>query len=170
MKDKKDLINLEKELLEVSSCYNEISESINSLETDSKVAEYIRLNDERCNKLTEYRKLKSKYIQLKQETCSHDIFYFLSSETDSYEGRTYWTCKCLDCGYEITSRSNYITKPVIIEDAMLGFENKCLTSYYEVKETYQELKNDNSLSNSDVVEKMLSLFNEQRTKKYYKKR
>ncbi len=50
--------------------------------------------------------LEEKYEEIVQADCQHNLWYLLHSESDDYEGRTYWVCACLDCGLVKEERSH----------------------------------------------------------------
>jgi len=80
----------------------------------------------------------NKEINRIQSECKHPIWYHLSTESDCYEGRKYFTCQCLECGK--IKESGYRNFNLML------FKKE---SYNTVKEEYNKLKS--ITSNQDVL-------------------
>ena len=132
---------------------------------DEKVQRYVQLND----LLQEYGSiveiLERKHIANIQNDCKHNLWYLLTSETDSYEGRTYWTCRCLDCDMVRESRSHNF-RNVISGPSLFGRGSRHEKSYNQVQQAYRILQDkydryyenkqlDEDLYNDNVVGKVL---------------
>ena len=80
----------------------------------------------------------NKEINRIQSECEHPIWYHLSTDSDCYEGRKYFTCQCLECGK-------------IKESGLRNFELVLFKkeSYNEIKEEYNKLKS--ITSNQEVL-------------------
>lgn len=82
--------------------------------------------------------LINKEIRNIQSKCKHPMWYHLSTEDDRYEGRRYFTCRCLECEKLDEDRAKYF-KLVLIKK-----EN-----YSIIKEEYDKLKS--ITNNYDVI-------------------
>ena len=114
------------------------------------------VDEENEDLYNQQNKLIKEYQELKQEICKHGIWYYLESEEDPYERRTYVECKCIKCGIEKTFR-NYEIKNIgtlIQEDHY----EKCLNSYKEVVEFYNDLLGF-SMDSEDANKLMIKRFN-----------
>ena len=114
---------------ELSTINNEILE----LSKNQVIITYREL-EETKNKLND---LINKEVNRIQSECKHSIWYHLSTDSDCYEGRKYYTCQCLECGR-------------IKEDGYRHF-NLILfkkESYIEIKEEYNKLK---SITNNQEI-------------------
>jgi len=80
-----------------------------------------------------------------QNNCKHETWYHISTSNDEYEGRTYFTCKCLDCDH-------------IEEDRSRDFKNVIYTkkNFRDVQIKYKELKR---ITNNPKL--ILEILNEQ---------
>lgn len=102
--------------------------------------------------------VKESYQVALSEECDHDVWYLLSYDSDDYEGRTYWNCKCLQCGKREEHRPSYFRNKVIMGDCffarakrhekpydVIRAEYESLTSkyddYYQTKELSEDLYN-----------------------------
>lgn len=83
--------------------YYDLRKNIKALEKKDVIQKYNTYKIQKEEILTSIENL----VRNIQENCNHKIWYFLSSSTDDYEGRTYYTCKCLDCDYIEEARSKY---------------------------------------------------------------
>jgi len=106
---------------ELSKINNEISE----LSKNQVIITYKKLEETK----NELKNSINKEINRIQSECKHHIWYHLSTESDCYEGRKYFTCQCLECGK-------------IKESGLRNFELVLFKkeSYVEIKEEYNKLK------------------------------
>lgn len=114
-----------KELKELYNKADKLDIRIKELRNTDIIKEYNKCNQER-EKI--YRNICDLETSL-QDNCNHQMWYFLSSSTDDYEGRTYFRCRCLDCDKVDEDRSKYF-KNVI----------KSNISFSKIQEKYKELK------------------------------
>lgn len=98
---------------------------IRQLEQEELVKEY-RERTKIASKLSE-KYLREIYI--KQFNCEHAVWYKMRESTDDYECRTYYTCKCLDCGKVEENRDRDFNG--LILDTEIKYE--------KVKEIYEEV-------------------------------
>ena len=114
---------------ELSTINNEILE----LSKNQVIITYREL-EETKNKLND---LINKEVNRIQSECKHPIWYHLSTDSDCYEGRKYFTCQCLECGR-------------IKEDGYRHFNLMLFKkeSYIEIKEEYNKLK---SITNNQEI-------------------
>ncbi len=124
------LLNSKKELCN-------IEERLNSIEKERVIKEYNNLKKE-----AEILKFKIlKLIKEKQESCKHPLWYFLKSENDSYEGRLYWTCKCVECNKILEDRNKeFFDKKVVMSDVLFGEAKRSEYSFEEVQKAYNNQK------------------------------
>ena len=121
------LDELKNELLKIN---NEMSE----LSKNQVIIAYEDLKETKDN----LNNLINKEINKIQSECLHPIWYHLSTDSDCYEGRKYFTCQCLECGK-------------IKESGLRNFELVLFKkeSYNEIKEEYNKLKS--ITSNQEVL-------------------
>ena len=112
------LDELKNELLKIN---NEMSE----LSKNQVIIAYEDLKETKDN----LNNLINKEINKIQSECLHPIWYHLSTDSDCYEERKYFTCQCLECGK-------------IKESGLRNFELVLFKkeSYVEIKEEYNKLK------------------------------
>ncbi len=65
-----------------------------------------------------------------QNNCEHPIWYYINN--DKYDGKTYYTCKCLECELKEEDRSRNFDK-LIFSKANFNFEN-IQDEYYKLLE------------------------------------
>ena len=114
---------------ELSIINNEISE----ISMNPFIITYEDLKETKDN----LNKSINKEINRIQSECEHPIWYHLSTESDCYEGRRYFTCQCLECGR--IKESGYRNFNLML------FKKE---SYIEIKEEYNKLK---SVTNNQEV-------------------
>ncbi len=76
--------------------------------------------------------LHDQYKSLVQKNCPHPLWYLCDSMTDDFEGRTYWTCKCVEC--EQVKEGG----PRDFKNVITG--NKNLQGLLERRQEYEEVK------------------------------
>ncbi len=112
-----------------------------SLLTDAKVQRYEVL----ATLLEKYHsfldRVEASYKEAFYEECNHDVWYLLYSETDEYEGRTYWNCKCLQCGKHKEARSNFFRNKVIMGECLFARAKRNEKPYGVVRDEYYSLVN-----------------------------
>lgn len=105
------------------------------------VKEYIEAENKSIKLFDEIDKLENSIIYEQQKACEHRIFYLHEYTYDGHEGRSYYKCKCLECGEEIEDRVREFDKVV-----KYNGEQRCKVSFYEVQKEYNILmkkhKND----------------------------
>lgn len=135
-----ELKNIEELLDSICTQRNEVLEKMNILEQNATVQEYKKLfllNESLYSKLSTTKEM---YIKLKQKTCAHPLWYFISESTDSYEGRTYYTCKCLECNLVEERRSR-------------DFDNVIKGNYQALKEEYDKRKMSPAVKAKQMIKK-----------------
>lgn len=115
---KEEILKLNKNLIDINI-------SIKNLENDESVQIYNQYKKEELNK--DIQSLTSKM----QSQCKHPIWYHIETSTDAFEGRTYYLCKCLECGYQTERRGRDFNGIVI------HIKNK----FSSVQDKYFEFKN-----------------------------
>lgn len=109
--------------------YNKLEESdkvIKQLENDTMVKLYHQNKIDNQNIRNEIYNLKSKI----QQHCLHPIWYHISTHDDCYEGRRYFTCKCLECEFVEEDRSREFKNVVYLKEKFEAAQSK----YYEIKD------------------------------------
>ena len=121
------LDELKNELLKIN---NEMSE----LSKNQVIIAYEDLKETKDN----LNNLINKEINKIQSECLHPIWYHLSTDSDCYEGRKYFTCQCLECGRIKEDGYRYFN--------LILFKKE---SYNKIKEEYNKLKS--ITSNQEVL-------------------
>ena len=131
---------LKDKLLKLNESRNELIEARQKLLENDIVKQYVALDDELSETNLEYRRLYRDLIREKQNTCSHPVWYFMDGFTDRYEGRAYWSCKCVACGKEIREmRSrNYPNDRVIWKDCYFADPTPSEYSYEDIASKWVE--------------------------------
>jgi len=131
---------------------------------DLLVQRYEFLNDI----LDKYHKLMSSveqhYQEALHEECEHDLWYLLYYESDDYEGRTYWTCKCLQCGLTEERRPRHFQGKVIMGESFCARAKRNEKPYNVIREEYHSLlekyedynKNKDAEGNQKIPAKVLT--------------
>ena len=70
------------------------------------------------------------------EECNHDVWYLLYHESDDYEGRTYWTCKCLQCGLTEERYPRHFQSKVIMGESIFARAKRNEKPYNVIREEY----------------------------------
>ena len=115
---------------ELTNIQNQISE----LSKNQIIITYKELEKTENNLIN----LIKKEINQIQFECKHPIWYHLSTDNDYYEGRKYFTCKCIDCEKVKEDGAKYFH--------YILYKNE---PYNKIKEEYIKLKN--ITKNQDVL-------------------
>ena len=113
------------QLNKIIDAFNQNNIIISELEKIDIIKDYNTYKSENENLL----KYINESIEKIQANCNHDIWYHINTSKDDYEGRSYYNCRCLNCG-------------LIFEDRTRTFKNVIFTKekFEVVKEKYNELK------------------------------
>ena len=129
-------------ILELNDYLDNINIGIKVLETNSIIQLY---NEQKTEKEKINRQIKS-MINKMQSECKHPIWYHINTSQDYFEGRTYYLCKCLECGYQTERISREFNKMVIhTEETFSIIQDK----YFEFK----KITNDINIIKSLLEEK-----------------
>jgi ABC-type uncharacterized transport system fused permease/ATPase subunit len=112
-------------LKELGTKLQDLNQNISDIENKEIVKLYNRMKSEREKTSREYEQLVSNI----QNECNHKFWYHLSTSSDDYEGRTYFTCKCLDCDFVTEDRSR-----------SFGYVIDTKENFYTVQSKYQEFR------------------------------
>ena len=139
--------NYSLELSEIEKKFNEIQEersnilkTMHELEKLDVIIEYQKLCSSNETLYRQQKNLREKYTNLKQKNCSHPLWHFIKEETDTYEGRTYYTCRCLECNLVEERRSR-------------DFDNVIRGDYKKIKEDYDNRKSVPSVKAIQMIKK-----------------
>lgn len=158
---------LEQCKIEMAKCneeFKKILEELTKLDSNKNIEEYNKLKLH-LNILAKKNNLLIKeYNQLNQSECKHPLWYFLRDETDSYEQRQLWLCRCVKCRYEAIDHSRRFQDKLIIESFNMGFGELCKSSYEEVQNEYINLESNN-VEENEIVKRMIKKYNNQNVKK-----
>lgn len=154
---KKSLEEVELERQSLSKEYNSILNEKESLEKSPIVIAYKRLLENLKLVGDNYNEVNEEYFKLYQSNCTHPLWYFISDETDDYEGRQQWACKCVRCGMVKEGHSREFPN-LIIGSMSMGFGKQCPTSYRDIRAEYLNLeeKQNNDQQN---VKMMIKKYN-----------
>lgn len=102
-----------------------------------------------------WRSLYEEIITAEQERCPHPAWYFLGYTEDTYEGKVYWTCKCVACGKELEDvRSrDYPSDRVIYKESFFAKPTISDMSYKEVAEKWVKFLEDFPQEDKSIEEK-----------------
>ena len=129
-------------ILELNHYLNNINKNIKDLETNSIIQLY---NKQKQDKGKVNREIESTTNKMQSE-CKHPIWYHINTSGDYFEGRTYYMCKCLECGYQTERISRDFNKMVIhTEEKFSVIQDK----YFEFK----KITNDINIIKSLLEEK-----------------
>lgn len=99
-----------------------------------------------------------------QLNCSHSLWYLLSHNTDSYESKPYWTCKCVKC-CKIEEDLSRNFENVIVGDGIFALHERSKYSYNEVRREYNNLINnlgvdgETNINGNDIVKVLVKRYN-----------
>ena len=102
---KRNLIDVKTELEKVNNKVNCKQQLYNDLIELPEVKNYIKAAGELEEAIKKKKLLVEEYFKILQSECNHPLWYLLDFEIDSYECKTYWTCKCIECGKVEEDRS-----------------------------------------------------------------
>lgn len=94
-KSKERLASLKEGIKELENIRQELLE-------EPEVQEYVAADSLLRETNDEIEKLNQEIIKGVQENCSHPAWVLFYKDSDPYEGRTYYTCRCVACGKEVT--------------------------------------------------------------------
>lgn len=135
-----ELSEIEKKFNEIQEERSKILERKHELEKLDVIKEYKKLCSSNETLYSQQNNLRERYTNLKQKNCSHPLWYFIKEETDTYEGRTYHTCKCLECDLVDERRSR-------------DFDNVIIGDYNKIKDDYNNRKSIPSVKASQMIKK-----------------
>ncbi len=135
------------ELSEIENKFNEIQDErsnilkrMRELEKLDVINEYQKLCSSNETLYRQQNSLRERYTNLKQKNCSHPLWYFIKEETDTYEGRTYYTCRCLECNLVEERRSR-------------DFDDVIRGDYSKIKDEYNNRKSSPSVKAVQMIKK-----------------
>lgn len=101
------------------------------------------------------RSLYEEIIAAEQERCPHPAWYFYRYNEDTYEGKVYWTCKCVACGKELEDvRSrDYPRDRVIYKESFFAKPTISDMSYKEVADKWVKFMEDFPSEDKSIEEK-----------------
>ena len=102
-----------------------------------------------------WHRLYTEIREAEQEKCPHPAWYFGAYNEDTYEGRVYWTCKCVACGKiqeEVRSR-DYPQGRVIYKDCFFAKPTISDMSYSEVADKWVKFMEDFPQEDKSIEEK-----------------
>ncbi len=106
---------------------------------DERVKRYIGIKKREEKYGALHKKIEEEYQKKMIDSCDHELWYLIYSENDDYEGRLYWTCCCLDCGYKKEDRSRNFSGTVIHGGGIFGRLKQSDYTYNEVRYAYRLL-------------------------------
>ncbi len=136
----KDLREVENSFNKIKDKRSKILERMHELEKIDVIIEYQKLCSSNETLYRQQNNLIEKYTNLKQKNCKHPLWYFIKEETDSYEGRTYYTCRCLECNLVEERRSR-------------DFDNVIRGDYSKIKDDYDNRKSVPSVKAIQMIKK-----------------
>ena len=135
-----ELKSCEDKLLELEVSREKLIGQRKKLLEDDNVKKYLGIEKELDSSTKEAMTLQGIILVGQQERCTHPAWYFKDGFTDRYEGRTYWTCKCIACGKrleEVRSR-DYPHDRVIWDECVMGDPIQSKMSYTEVADQWMQ--------------------------------
>lgn len=159
MKENQILKEYEIAISECETKYHSILEEIKELEDKPVIKKYKKLETDLSMLSKRYARLRDEYSLLYQSTCKHPLWYFLEDDSDRFEGRQKWVCKCIKCGKIETEHSREFKDKLIIESGNMGFGERCLTDYGIVRNEYQTLVDSNK---KNIAKTLIKKYNNQK--------
>ena len=120
---------------------------------DPKVQEYLEVSKSLRDTDSIIRILNQNILKSVQENCEHPVWILLNEDYDSWEGRLYFTCRCVACGKEKTAYARKFPVDRIIYD----------TSINGLSEKWEKFSQDCLDDSSLTIEKgktFVKIFNE----------
>ena len=112
--------------------FNSNNDLLEELKKDEKVLKCIKILDDNKNLIDNKRRIKNEINSLIRINCNHSIALYLGHDTDSYECRSYFKYKCIECG-EIFETGNRLKNE--INNVVFDLLNK---EYYDYLLKYNE--------------------------------
>ena len=100
---KKELEHIQEELLE-----------------DPRIQEYVAVSSLLRETNARIINLNQDIVYSEQENCEHPVWILLNEDYDSWEGRLYFTCRCVACGKEKTAYARKFPVDRIIYDTSIN--------------------------------------------------
>ena len=95
-----------------------LRKQVQDLLLDEKVRKYASLINEIEDFDEDIDILNSQIVKLEKHECmydSHSVLFCLGIDRDDYEGRSYYACKCLNCGDKVVLRKGNMELSRIID-------------------------------------------------------
>lgn len=150
-----ELKSYEDKLLELKVSFEDLNRQRKKLLEDDNVKKYIRIEKELDSSTKEALALQGIILVEQQERCPHPAWYFYNFSEDTYEGKVYWTCKCVACGKELEDvRSrNYPHDRVIWKESFFAKPTRSEMSYKEVADKWVKFMEDFPEEDKSIEEK-----------------
>lgn len=133
-KSKERLASLKEGIKELENIRQELLE-------EPEVQEYVAADSLLRETNDEIEKLNQEIIKGVQENCSHPAWVLFYKDSDPYEGRTYYTCRCVACGKEVTDYARRFPAGRVIYEYSYGiykkwdeFSRACSDEYFSSEE------------------------------------
>lgn len=150
-----ELKSYEDKLLELKVSRGKLIRQRKKLLEDDNVKKYLGIEKELDSSTKEALALQGIILEEQQERCPHPAWYFYRYSEDTYEGKVYWTCKCVACGKEledIRSR-DYPRDRVIYKESFFAKPTISDMSYKEVAEKWVKFLEDFPQEDKSIEEK-----------------
>ena len=139
---KKEEIRKNKERLEsLMESREELANALEILLENPIVQEYVAADSLLHETDADIKKLEQEIIDAEQENCLHPAWVLLYKDSDPYEGRTYYTCRCVACGKEMTDYARGFPAGRVIYEYSYGiykkwdeFSRACSDEYFSSEE------------------------------------
>ena len=150
-----ELKSYEDKLLELKVSRGKLIRQRKKLLEDDNVKKYLGIEKELDSSTKEVMALQGIILVEQQERCPHPAWYFYNFSEDTYEGKVYWTCKCVACGKrleEVRSR-DYPNDRVIWNECIMGDPTESKLSYKEVADKWVKFMEDFPEEDKSIEEK-----------------
>lgn len=150
-----ELKSYEDKLLELKVSRGKLIRQRKKLLEDDNVKKYLGIEKELDSSTKEALALQGIILVEQQERCPHPAWYFYNFSEDTYEGKVYWTCKCVACGKELEDvRSrNYPHDRVIWKESFFAKPTRSEMSYKEVADKWVKFMEDFPEEDKSIEEK-----------------
>ena len=150
-----ELKSYEDKLLELKVSRGKLIRQRKKLLEDDNVKKYLGIEKELDSSTKEALALQGIILVEQQERCPHPAWYFYNFSEDTYEGKVYWTCKCVACGKELEDvRSrNYPHDRVIWKESFFAKPTRSEMSYKEVADKWVKFMEDFPSEDKSIEEK-----------------